>query len=153
MDMARIDYSLKVNGDTFAKVKANELSISPKHAIEIASLIRGMKTSDAKAYLEDVVALEKAVPFRRFRRNVAHKRGIKGDAGRYPVKAAGAYLRLIDSLEKNAEYIGLDSESLKIIHSSVNRGRCMRGIFPRAMGRATEKKRETTNIEIIAREV
>jgi large subunit ribosomal protein L22 len=34
-----------------------------------------------------------------------------------------------------------------------NRGRCHEGFFPRAMGRATPKKRETVNIEVIVKEV
>ncbi|MEM2124273.1 MAG: uL22 family ribosomal protein, partial [Methanolinea sp.] len=33
-----------------------------------------------------------------------------------------------------------------------NRGRAYRGIFPRAMGRATPKRKETVNIEIVAKE-
>ena len=155
MDMARIDYSNKTKGDNIAKGKANELNVSPKHSIEIAGLIRHMRVNDAIAYLTDVVALKKAVPFRRFNRNVAHKRGLPGnwDAGRYPVKASKEYIRVLESVKKNAEYIGLDSENLEIIHATANRGRAQKAFFPRAMGRATPKLRESVNIEIIVREV
>ncbi|HNS83386.1 MAG TPA: 50S ribosomal protein L22, partial [Methanolinea sp.] len=75
------------------------------------------------------------------------------DAGRYPKKASHAYIRLLQSVVKNAEYIGLDTEKLEIVHVSANRGRGFRGMFPRAMGRATPKRRETVNIEIVVREV
>jgi len=155
MDMARVDYSNKTKGDNIAKGKANELNMSPKHSIEIAGLIRHMRVNDAIAYLNDVIALKRAVPFRRFNRNVAHKRGLPGnwDAGRYPVKASKAYLRLLESVKKNAEYTGLDAENLEIIHASANRGRAQKAFFPRAMGRATPKLRETVNLEIIAKEV
>jgi large subunit ribosomal protein L22 len=154
MEMARTGYSQTVEGDDIARAKANELPISPKHAIEIADFIKNKTTKEAIAYLEDVVDLKKAIPFKKFNRNVAHKRGLeKWDAGRFPVKASRSYIRLLKSAEKNAEYIGLDSESLKIIHVAANRGRGFRGIFPRAMGRATPKRRETVNIEIIVREV
>jgi len=154
MAMARTDYAMQIEGDNIARAKANELPVSPKHSIEIARHIRGMTTSEAKAYLSDVVALKKAIPFRRFKRNVAHKRGLeKWDAGRYPVKAAEAYSRLLESVEKNAEYIGLDTTKLRIMHVAANRGRGSRAFFPRAMGRATPKRRETTNIEIIVAEV
>jgi len=153
--MARTEYSQKIKGDTVAKAKANELNVSPKHSIEIATFIRHQRVNDAIAYLNEVVKLKKAIPFRRFNRNVAHKRGLPGnwDAGRYPVKASKEYLRILESVKKNAEYIGLDAENLEIIHASANRGRAQKAFFPRAMGRATPKVRESVNVEIIVREV
>jgi large subunit ribosomal protein L22 len=154
MAMARTEYSAKIEGENVARAKANELPVSPKHSIEIARFIRNMSTTEAKAYLADVVALKKAIPFKRFNRNVAHKRGLsKWPAGRYPVKAAEAYIRLLESVEKNAEYIGLDVEKLRIDHVAANTGRGFRAFFPRAMGRATPKRRETVNIEIVVTEV
>jgi large subunit ribosomal protein L22 len=155
MDMARIDYSQKISGDNIAKAKANELNMSPKHSIEIAGFIRHKQINEAIAYLNEVIALKKAIPFKRFTRNVAHKRGLPGnwDAGRYPVKASKAYIRILESLKKNAEYLGLDAEKLEIVHVTANRGRAQKAFFPRAMGRATPKVRESVNIEIIAREV
>ncbi|NYT04967.1 MAG: 50S ribosomal protein L22 [Methanomicrobiales archaeon] len=152
--MARTGYALQEKGEGIARGKANELPVSPKHSIEIARFIKGMTTKDASAYLSEVVALKKAIPFKRFNRNVAHKRCLEGwDAGRFPVKAATQFIRLLHSVEKNAEYAGLDTEKLVISHASANRGRGMRGVFPRAMGRATPKRRETVNIEIVVREV
>ncbi|MDV4342332.1 50S ribosomal protein L22 [Methanoculleus sp. YWC-01] len=152
--MARTGYSAQIEGENVARAKANELPVSPKHSIEIARFIRKMTTTEAKAYLADVVALKKAIPFKRFNRNVAHKRGLqKWPAGRYPVKAAEAYIRLLESVEKNAEYIGLDVENLRIDHVAANTGRGLRAFFPRAMGRATPKRRETVNIEIVVTEV
>ena len=155
MNMARIEYSQKIRGDNIAKAKANELNMSPKHSIEIATFIRRQRVNDAIAYLNEVINLKKAIPFRRFNRNVAHKRGLPGywDAGRYPVKASKAYIRVLESVKKNAEYIGLDAENLEIIHVSANRGRAQKAFFPRAMGRATPKVRESVNLEIIVREV
>lgn len=154
MTMARTLYSQKIEGDNVARGKANELPISPKHAIEIAGFIKGKTTTEAISYLEQVIEKKKAIPFRTFTRNVAHKRGLPGwDAGRYPKKASESYLKLLESVNKNAEYVGLDTSNLLIIHASANRGRGHRGIFPRAMGRATPKRRETVNIEIVVREV
>ncbi|MBP2133166.1 large subunit ribosomal protein L22 [Methanomicrobium sp. W14] len=152
--MARTNYSLKMDGDKFARAKANELPCSPKHSIEIAKFIRGKNTKKAIAYLEDVVAVKKAIPFKTFNMDVAHKRGLdKWDAGRYPVKASAEFIRLLKSVEKNAEYIGLDTEKLEILSVSANRGRRTRGVFPRAMGRATPKFAESVNVEIIVKEV
>jgi len=42
-----------------------EHHISPKHALEVCSAIRGMKAEVAKEYLEDVIAKKRPVPFKR----------------------------------------------------------------------------------------
>jgi len=154
MAMARTGYTMQVEGEEFARAKANEVDISPKHAIEIARFIRRMNADDAIQYLEQVVDLKKAIPFRRFNKKVAHKRGLtKWCGGRYPEKAARAYLRVLASVKKNAEYTGLDAANLKIVHVAANRGRGFDSMMPRAMGRATPKRRERVNIEIIVKEV
>jgi len=152
--MVRTKYMIPRKEEGIACAMATELNISPKHAIEIASFIKRMNADDAITYLEQVRKLKKAIPFRRFKRNVAHKRGLKKlSAGRYPTKAAGEYIRLLNSVKKNAEYIGLDIGSLKIVHIAANRGRPFTSFFPRAMGRGTPKKRETVNLEVIVKEV
>jgi len=78
MAMARTEYSANIEGENVARAKANELPISPKHSIEIARFIKNMTTTEARAYLADVVELKKAIPFKRFNRNVAHKRALTG---------------------------------------------------------------------------
>lgn len=154
MAMVRTKYMTEMKADNTARAMATELDISPKHAIEIASFLRQMNTDDAITYLSQVVALKKAIPFRRFTKNVAHKHGLtKWPAGRYPIKAAQEYVRLLTSVKKNAEYIGLDTTALTIVHIAANRGRQFTGFFPRAMGRATPKRRETVNLEVVVREV
>ncbi len=68
-------------------------------------------------------------------------------------KASKAYIRLLESAKKNAEYVGLDAENLEIIHALAQRGRAQKAFFPRAMGRATPKVRESVSLEVIVREV
>lgn len=131
-----------------------ELHISPKHAREICRMLRGMRVNIAKAYLEDVIALKRAVPFKRYARNVAHRHGlIRADAGRYPQKAARAVLNVLENAAANAEYKGMESEKLRIYHAGTKKGRTIRGWMPRAMGRATPKNTETVSIEMILTEV
>jgi large subunit ribosomal protein L22 len=153
--MARTEYIMKIEGDNIARAKANELHCSPKHAIEIASFIRHKNVDVAIAYLNEVVAKKKAIPSRRFKTNVAHQKSLTGVVcqGRFPVKASKEYLRVLESVKKNAEYAGLATDNLEIVHAAANRGRSMKAIFPRAMGRATPKARETVSIEVIVREV
>jgi len=154
MDMARTGYSQEIAGEDIARAKANEVDISPKHAFEIARFIKRMRTDDAIEYLTRVVALEKAIPLRVYNKKVPHRHGLaRWHSGRYPQKAAKVFIRLLSAAQKNAEYIGLDAGNLKIVHVQANRGRRHEAFFPRAMGRATPKNRETVNIEVIVKEV
>ena len=50
-------------------------------------------------------------------------------------------------------YVRFDVENMKISYISAYGGRILRGIMPRAQGRATDKNKKTTNIEIVIEEV
>jgi large subunit ribosomal protein L22 len=148
--MPKVEYSAKFDPANTAKAMAHELNVSPKHCIEILREIRGKKLSVAKTYLEDVIAKKKSVPFKRFNRNVGHKRHQSGwDAGRYPVKACGEILTVIKNAEANAEYKGLDTDNMRVIHAASKRGRVTHGMMPRAMGRATDWNIETVTVEVV----
>jgi len=151
--LGRLNYSLTPAGRS-SRAMGLELHISPKHAREICRTLRGMRANSAKAYLEDVVALKRPVPFKRYRRNVAHRHGLVGaDAGRYPEKAARAVLAVLENALANAEYKGMESDKLRIYHAGTLKGRTIRGWMPRAMGRATPKNTETVSVEMILTEV
>lgn len=136
-----------------ARAYGRELHVSPKYASEICRELRGMKLKGARAFLEDVINMSRPVPIRRFKKGVAHRRGLrKAYAGRYPVKAAKMIMKVLNSAESNAEYTGVDVESLRISHISVNRGRIIRGFRPRAFGRATPHNTPTSNIQVVLEE-
>ena len=136
-----------------ARVFGKNLRISPKHAVEIARALKGLTVEDAKDYLEKVQQKKIAVPFRRHKKKVGHKRLHKWYAGRYPVKASKRIFELLQEVEANAEYKGLDMERLRIIHISAYKGRTFPGYRPRAYGRASPYNHETTNVELIVEEV
>jgi large subunit ribosomal protein L22 len=73
--------------------------------------------------------------------------------GSFPQKAARYMLKTLENAENNAEYKGFDTENMKIAHISTYSGRVVKGIMPRAHGRATDKNTRTTNIEIVIEEV
>ncbi len=151
--MGRLNYSLTPAGRS-SRAMGMELHISPKHAREICRTLRGMRANLARAFLEDVIALKKPVPFKRYRRNVAHRHGLVGwDAGRYPEKAAKAVLVVLDNALANAEYKGMESDKMRIYHAGTLKGRTIRGWMPRAMGRATPKNTETVSVEMVLTEV
>lgn len=95
-----------------ATAKSLDLSISTKHSIEISRSLRYKSTTLAKRILEDAINLKKAIPFRKFKKDMGHKRGMA--AGRYPQKAAREFMRLIKSVEANAQSKGLNVGNLKI---------------------------------------
>ena len=145
-------YSNESDPDKTAKAFGYELHCSVKDSKNIAYAIRGMKLDDAKKYLEEIVNKERAVPAIYHKRKVSHQKGITGPAS-FPEKAASYMLKTLLNAENNAEYKGFDIENMKISHISTYRGRIIKGIMPRAQGRATDKNKKTTNIEIILEEV
>lgn len=152
--MPKFGYSIKVEEKTRAKALGKEMRVSPKHAMEVCSAIRGMRLGEAKEYLQAVVEKRRAVPYKRHKKKLAHRGGIPGsDAGQYPVKAAEAILEVLANAEANAKYKGLDVEKLRVIHASAQKGITLPGSKPRAFGRASPFVTPTTNVEIVVEEV
>lgn len=138
-------YSAKLEGPQ-AKVVGVALPISMKHSIEVANHIRGRSLSQAKRMINDAITQKRAIPFRRFVRDMGHKPG-DVRTGRYPVKAAGEILTLLDSAEANARNLGLSVQDLFVAHIAPNEGR--RNWKP---GRQGRRKSKSTHIEIILKE-
>jgi large subunit ribosomal protein L22 len=96
--------------------------------------------------------MKSAVPFRRYNKQVGHKSDPGVMSGRYPQKSATEFLKLLDNLESNAEYKGMDLDRLKIINATVHKGVLIKRFIPRAMGRATPKNNVLTHVELVAQE-
>ena len=143
----KLNYSIEPDPEKTSTSIGKELHISKKHAREICSTIKGMMVDDAREFLENVSALKQAVPYKRYKRNIPHRKGMC--TGRYPQKAAKDFLRVLKNAENNARYKGLDSENLRISHITTKTGHTFRGIFPRAQGRTTPKNHETVSVEMI----
>jgi len=98
--------------------------------------------------------MRRAVPFKRYNKKVPHRKGLVGwPSGRYPVKAAKYFLKLLDNLENNAENKGLDVSRLKIVHCCAHKGRRLVKYVPRAFGRSAPVRDTLVHIEVIAKEV
>jgi large subunit ribosomal protein L22 len=146
--MSRINYSLSLKAENTARAMGYELHISPRHAVEICNELRKRPVPEAKKILEDVIGLRRSIPFKRFNKGVGHRSDAPG-AGRYPRKAAREILKVIKDAEGNASYKGLSPEKMIIRHIASKRGRVIKGMMPRAMGRATAKNVETVTVEAI----
>ena len=144
-------YSTKADQDKTAKAYGYELHCSLKDSRNLAHAIRGMKTEKAKKYLDSIITMQRPLSAIFHNGKRAHQKGI--GPGSYPQKAAKYMLKVVENAENNAEYKGFDVENMKISHISAYGGRIIRGIMPRAHGRATDKNKKTTNIEIVLEEV
>ena len=138
--MPNYDYAFQ-NYDQTRHVRASlrEKQISHKHAREVAKSIMGLSVEKARDYLNDVIAKKRAVAFRRYKIQVGHRSDPGMMAGRYPEKSATEFIKLLDNLEANAEYKGLDPDRLRIINATVHKGMIIKRFTPRAMGRTTAK--------------
>ena len=74
-------------------------------------------------------------------------------SGRYPEKAVNEVLKLLDNLEANAEYKGMDMDRLKIVNATAQKGVSIKRVIPRAQGRATPKNDIMTHFELVAQEL
>ncbi len=137
-------------GKTVARARGYELSISPKKTYEVLNAIRGMSLDRAREYLEDVAALRRAVPFRRYNQETAHHKGT--GPGRFPVKVAQELIKVLDNAKANADYEGMNVDDLEVVVAASSRGRIGKATMPRAHGRATNWNEQTTNIEIVLAE-
>ena len=148
-------YSVKgLDPDRTAIASGRDLRISPKAAREICDYIRGMNLQKAKEVLREVIELRRAIPYRRHKKKIPHRKGLQGFyAGRYPVKAAEAILKVLEAVEANAEFKGLYTDRLRIVHIAAQRGPVIKKYIPRAFGRASPYFERLTHIEVAVEEV
>lgn len=135
----------KESKENTAKVEGRLLPISTKQAIEICNFIRGKEVDNAKKILERVIKKEVAIPFKRFNMDMGHKRKI--GPGRYPKKASGEIIGLLESVNSNAQFKGLSTSNLIIKKICANKASSSWHF-----GRKRRRKMKRTNIEIVVEE-
>jgi|SRR3989344_5377526 len=128
-----------------AHIRAFDLDISTKFAVEISHHLRYRNLNKAKKILSDVILQKQAVPFRRYNRDLGHKPGQA--SGRYPIKASKVILKLLEQLEANSEFKGLDTNNLIISKIVANVGSTSWHF-----GRKRRRRAKKTNLEIFAME-
>ncbi len=135
-------YGIKTT-ENQAKAVALSIPVSTKHAVEVCRSVRGLPIEKAKSVLSDAIALKKPIPFKRYKRNIGHRRGIA--SGRYPVKTCKAVLELIESASKNAQFKGLGA-NLFVKHI-----RAIKGPSARRYGRRNRSAKRT-HVEVVLEE-
>ncbi len=151
-------YSYKVRDESkIAKAVIRDVDVSIKDMREAVNAIKGMKLDEAIEFLKKVVEKKEAIPFKRYKGKIAHKRGMgakwKWPSGRYPVKAAKYLIRLLENVKNNADNKGLNTDKLVIEHIAAHKGITLKRWMPRAFGRATPKFSRRSSVEVVVREV
>ncbi|MEM3675989.1 MAG: 50S ribosomal protein L22 [Thermoplasmataceae archaeon] len=144
-------YSISEMPEKTAIARVREVDISLKDSVNVAHFIRGMNLNRAKSALEEVISKKLPVPYFRYLDSVSHRKGSAGP-GRYPVKAAKAFLKLLENAEANAEFKSLDTDNMKIIHLAASKGRMIKKYTPKAYGRAGAFFKDLVNLEVVLQE-
>ena len=145
---------LGIDPDKTALASGRNLNISPKHAREVTRAIKGMKLETAMDYLDDVMALKRSIPFKRHNKKMSHRSDLRGwHSGRYPVKACREIKKVLENLENNAIFKGLDSEKMFLAHIISQRARQTKGYMQRAQGSSSPKYNTLTHIEVVGEEM
>ena len=154
ISLPRYLYSFhKFEKNKHVRASLREADISHKHAREVSLAIKGMYVNKAREFLENVVRLRQPVAYRRFKIQVGHRSNLQGfPAGRFPVKASKEFLHLLDNLEANTEYKGMDLDRLKLIHVSAYPGVKIKRFQPRAFGRNSAKFNTLVHVEVVGME-
>jgi len=140
------NYSAKgYDKENMARVIGKSLPISFKLSIEICNFIRNKNVNYAKDTLSKVANGSEAIPLRRFNKDVGHKK--KMAAGRYPKKASIEILNLINNVEANAQFKGLNTANLIITHINANKASNVMHF-----GRKRSRRAKRTNVEIVVQE-
>src|SRR3989338_5723287 len=128
-----------------AKALGKDLPISTKQSVEICNHIRNRQVTEARKILQDAMAEKKAIPIRRFNKDLGHKTGI--GPGSYAPKASGFILKIIEEASANAQSKGLNTSKLNIVHISANRA-----ALPWRFGRQRRIKAKRTHIAVVLEE-
>jgi large subunit ribosomal protein L22 len=142
-------YALKSEekeAENMAKAYGRDLGISTKHSTEICRNITGKSVARAKTILSEVVLKKTAIRMRRYTMDRAHQKGV--GPGRFPVKAAEAILKIVESAESNAQNKGLNTKDLVIVHISAHKA-----ARPWHMGRQRRRKTKRSHIQVVVKEV
>ncbi len=138
-----------------AKVMAKNQPISTKYSVEMAREIKGKHIKRVEEFLKNIVEKKEHLPLRKYKKKTGHRKGIplsKTKVGRYPIRLAENFLKIIENLKANADYKGLDSDNLVIVHAFVCTGFKRRGNQKQGRISGKQYRSKSTHIEIVAME-
>ena len=154
--MVKKFYQVQIADDRkTARAFLSNQRISTKFAMEVCSEIKGWKLDKAEMFLNNVLSHKQFLPLKHFRLKVAHRRGnpVHGTkSGRYPERVCLGFLKLLNLVKANADFKGLDSENLFIVHAFASQGFKRFGNQSKGRISGKRKARKAAHIEVIVRE-
>ncbi|MFH1544540.1 MAG: 50S ribosomal protein L22 [archaeon] len=154
--MVKRKYNYEIKDEKkIAKAILSNARCSLKYSTEFARELKGMKVSRAEKFFQNVIDKKEFLPLRRYNKKVAHRKGRSisfTKSGRYPKNTAKIMLKLLESAKANADYKGLNSENLLIIHFFASKG--FSRVSHQSKGHISGKrrKRKSTHLEIVVAE-
>ncbi len=140
-------YQQKTKDEKVARIQGVDLRISPKESYEVANTLRGMNLAKAKKLLEQVVELKTPIRYGRYNHGgTGHRKGHFGQ-GRFPVNTSKQFLKLLNSLEANAGFKGMNASQLVLFHIAAHKAAPVRHSF-----KGSPHMTQTTHVEIVAKE-
>ncbi|MCR4335893.1 MAG: 50S ribosomal protein L22 [archaeon] len=145
----------KINSKKTAQAMMKNKPVSLKYSVEIMSNIKGKRIDKSLAWLQRIINEEEFLPLRKYNKKIGHKKGdSKGftKIGRYPKRCLAAFVELLESVQANADYKGLDSENLLITHVFASQG--FQRTSYQSQGRISGKRRQSksAHLEIVVME-
>jgi large subunit ribosomal protein L22 len=155
--MVKTKYQAKVGRESrTAKATLKNANVSLKSATELFREIKGQPVDKAIKKIQRIAAKEEALPLRKYNKKVAHR---KGDAksgvksGRYPVKTAKKFAELLELAKSNADFKGLDTERLLVLHGHASMGFSRQTTQPKGRIGGKVRQRKSAHLEVIVTEV
>lgn len=152
--MAKRDYQ----NDSFdpkktARIIAASQPVSLKFSVELLREMKGRPLSKSEAFLERILEKKDFLPLRKYNRKVAHRKGEPKSltkSGRYPLRLARVFLKIISNLKANADYKGMNAKNLLLVHGFASEG--LKRFSNQSQGRISGKirKKKSTHIELVA---
>jgi len=121
---------------TEAVVNGKSLPISTKYGVAICDYIKGKSVDEAISMLELVLNYKKAVPMKG---EIAHRKG-RIMSGKYPIKAAQEFIKLLKSLKANAIVNELEIEKYVLF--------CKADVAPRPYRRFGRTRFKRTHVSL-----
>jgi len=139
-------YSFDFKPEDFASARLEGVDASYKDLSEVCGRIRRKDAAWARTFLERAAAGEIPVLFKRHNKKLGHRRELGGKKGRYPWKAAGIVLKVLNSAVANGLAKGF-GEGYIVQSANANK----KFTYPRmaAKGRTARSYFELARIEIV----
>lgn len=94
-----------------AVMDGRDLGMSKKHSMSICDFIRNRKIEDVIPRLEQVIKLNRPI---KMKGEIPHRHGKGMAGGRYPVNASKVFIKLLKTLNANAQVNGIENAIISV---------------------------------------